>query len=143
MLALGFGAGLSPVAPGTAGSLAALPLAFVLKHLSCPWYALVLLAAVGLGIWACDRAGRALGVADHRAIVWDEFCGLWLALALVPNRWPWLAAGFLLFRFFDIVKPWPAGEIDRRCKNGAGVMLDDLVAGLWTLIVLAAAGLWL
>jgi len=143
MLALGFGAGLSPVAPGTAGSLAALPLAFLLKHLSWPWYGAALLAAVGVGIVVCERAGRALGVADHRAIVWDEFCGLWLALALVPNRWPWLVAGFVLFRLFDIAKPWPAGSIDRRCKNGAGVVLDDLAAGLWTLLVLAVIGVWI
>lgn len=136
-MALGFGSGLSPYAPGTAGSLAALPLAYLLKQLPLWAFASVLLFAIIIGIWACDVTGKRLGVHDHGAIVWDEFCGLWLGVMLVPNQWPWLILGFFVFRFFDIVKVWPANVLDRKLGGGMGVMLDDVAAGLWCLVVLA------
>lgn len=142
-MALGFGSGLAPRAPGTAGTLAAVPFALILKTLSLPELLGVLLVAFLLGVWVCDRVGARLGVSDHGAIVWDEFVGYWLAIALVPFHWGWLLAGFVLFRGFDILKPWPIGPVDRRVKGGLGVMLDDVIAGLLTLLVLCAAEAWL
>lgn len=135
-LAMGFGSGLSPFAPGTAGSLAALPLAWYLKLLPLGYYLLVVIAATVLGFYVCDVVGKALKVHDHGAIVWDEFCGLWLSLMLVPRHWAWFLLGFLAFRFFDIFKPWPARWFDRHVPNGIGVMMDDIAAGLWALLAL-------
>ena len=146
-LACGFGSGLTPVAQGTFGSLAALLPWLLLRHLSIPLYVLVLLVGFAIGVWACDIAGRALGVDDHRSLVWDEFIGQWIALiplllpALLPTRfsmWWWLLAGFVLFRLFDVWKPWPIRWMDRHLKGGMGVMVDDVVAGIFAAIVLAA-----
>ena len=137
-IACGFGSGLAPKAQGTFGSLAALLPWLLLRHLAWPLYALVIVLAFVLGVWACGVAGRALGVDDHRSLVWDEFVGQWIAL--VPALFaPWWAvlAGFGLFRLFDVAKPWPIGWLDRRLKGGLGVMTDDVVAG-----VFAAAALW-
>lgn len=137
-IACGFGSGLAPKAQGTFGSLAALLPWLLLRQLPLPLYALIVVLAFALGVWACDVAGRALGVDDHRSLVWDEFVGQWIAL--VPALFaPWWAvlAGFALFRWFDVAKPWPIGWLDRRLKGGMGVMVDDAVAG-----VFAAAVLW-
>ena len=145
-LACGFGSGLTPVAQGTFGSLAALLPWLLLRQLSLPLYVLVLLVGFAIGVWACDIAGRALGVDDHRSLVWDEFIGQWIALiplllpALLPTRfspWWWLLAGFVLFRLFDVWKPWPIRWMDRHLKGGMGVMVDDVVAGIFAAIVLA------
>lgn len=147
-LACGFGSGLTPVAQGTFGSLAALLPWLLLRQLSIPLYVLVLLAGFAIGVWACDIAGRALGVDDHRSLVWDEFIGQWIALiplllpALLPTRfsmWWWLLAGFVLFRLFDVWKPWPIRWMDRHLKGGMGVMVDDVVAGIFAAVVLALA----
>ena len=144
-LACGFGAGLAPVAQGTFGSLAALLPWLWLRHLSLPWYALVLLVGFAIGVWACDVAGRALGVDDHRSLVWDEFIGQWLALlplsvaALLPSSgfaWWMPVAGFVLFRLFDVWKPWPIRWLDRYVKGGFGVMIDDVLAGAFAAVVL-------
>ena len=143
-IALGFGSGLSPRAPGTAGSLAAIVPWLALRHLPWPQYLLVLAVAFILGIWACDRASRALGVSDHGALVWDEFVGQWLALLpVLAMPWPWVVAGFVLFRAFDILKPWPIRWAERRCKGGFGVMLDDVLAGGAAAIVLLIVRTWL
>jgi phosphatidylglycerophosphatase A len=139
-LACGFGSGLTPVAQGTFGSLASLLPWLLLRDLPLPAYLLVLLAGFGVGAWACDGAGRALGVADHRSIVWDEFIGQWIALLpllLMPAPWWSIIAGFALFRLFDVWKPWPISWLDRRVKGGLGVMIDDVVAGIFAAIVLA------
>lgn len=145
-LACGFGSGLTPVAQGTFGSLAALLPWLLLRDLPLPLYLLVLLAGFGVGVWACDVAGRALGVDDHRSLVWDEFIGQWLALvpllipALLPTAgfaWWMLLAGFVLFRLFDVWKPWPIRWLDRRVKGGLGVMIDDVLAGVFAAVVLA------
>ncbi|HJU06859.1 MAG TPA: phosphatidylglycerophosphatase A [Rhodanobacteraceae bacterium] len=139
-IASGFGSGLSPIAPGTAGSLIALiPWWFVLRGLPIAWYVLVLIVAFVIGVWACDLAGRRLGVDDHRALVWDEFVGQWIALLAAPRGWPWMVAGFALFRLFDIWKPWPIRVADRRVHGGFGVMLDDVLAGIYALIVMQIA----
>jgi phosphatidylglycerophosphatase A len=139
-LACGLGSGLAPRAQGTFGSMAAVLPWLLLRDL--PWLGWLLVIVVGfaVGVWACDRAGRLLGVADHRSVVWDEFIGQWIAL-LPALAAPWWAvlAGFLLFRLFDVWKPWPIGWFDRRVKGGLGVMLDDVIAGMFAAAVLALA----
>lgn len=139
-LACGFGSGLSPWAPGTAGTLAAwLLYPLIRPQFSDLAFALFLLTGFVLGVFAAARTGRALGVVDHGAIVWDEMVPFWLVLFIAPPSWPWQCAAFLLFRFFDVVKPQPARWIDVHVKSGLGVMSDDLVAAGYTLLVLALA----
>lgn len=135
-LALGFGSGLAPVAPGTFGTLVALPLYWWLALLPLEIYLAVVLVASLLGIWICGRANRSLQTEDHPGIVWDEICGYLLAMSAVPRAWHWMLVGFILFRAFDIVKPWPIRAVDRHLGGGTGVMLDDMIAGVFTLIVL-------
>jgi phosphatidylglycerophosphatase A len=140
ILALGFGAGLSPVAPGTVGTLLALPLGnWMLARLPGWTYLAVCAALFTIGIRACAVAGRSLGSADHGAIVWDEIVAFLLVLFFVPASALAQAFAFLLFRLFDIAKVPPAGWIDRNLKTGFGVMADDLVAALYALVVLALA----
>jgi phosphatidylglycerophosphatase A len=138
-IACGLGSGLVPLAQGTAGSLAAILPWLGLRLLPLPLYGLALVLAFALGVWACDAAGRALGVEDHRSLVWDEFVGQWLALLpllLLAGPWWTIAVGFGLFRLFDVWKPWPIGWLDRHLKGGLGVMADDVVAGMFAAIVL-------
>ena len=132
-LALGGGAGLVPRAPGTAGSLLAIPLVLMLQGLPFGWQIAVWAAMCVAGVWLCDRAGKALGEPDHPAIVWDEICGTTIVLLLAPPGLGWMLAGFLAFRAFDIAKPWPINIIDRRFANGAGAMGDDLLAAVYAL----------
>jgi phosphatidylglycerophosphatase A len=136
LIAFGFGVGASPLAPGTLGTLAALPLWVLLQQLAAGPYLASLGVAFMLGLWVCGRTARDLGVHDHPGIVWDEMVGLWLTLYLVPPRWEAVLAGFLLFRLFDILKPWPIRSIDRRLQGGLGIMLDDVLAGVmaWGLL---------
>lgn len=143
-IACGLGSGLAPVAQGTWGSLAAILPWLGLRLLPWPLYVLVLVLAFALGVWACGVAGRALGVADHRSLVWDEFVGQWLTL--LPLMWwpgPWwlVVAGFALFRLFDVWKPWPIGWLDRHLKGGLGVMADDALAGAVAAVLLALLAL--
>jgi phosphatidylglycerophosphatase A len=139
LIACGFGSGLSPVAPGTFGTLFAwLSFLTIDRMLSGLPLLVFLLAALVVGVVACDRTGRALGVIDHGSIVWDEIVPFWIVLAVAPAGWPWQLAAFVLFRFFDIVKPAPANYFDRKVKNGFGVMMDDVVAAFYTLLTLAA-----
>jgi len=130
LVAFGFGSGLAPRAPGTCGSLAALALSPLLLWLPAPLAWGFLAIAVIAGIFICGSAVSRLGVADHPGIVWDEFAGLWLALLLAPPGSLFWAGAFVLFRIFDIVKPWPIRWFDRHCRGGFGVMIDDLAAGL-------------
>jgi phosphatidylglycerophosphatase A len=140
-LALGFGAGLSPVAPGTVGTLVALPLAAMLHAATDDaGYLIALSISFAGGVWAADRTGRALGIADHGAIVWDEVVAFLLVLFFVGTDPVRQAFAFLLFRLFDIVKLPPASMIDREWHNGFGVMADDIVAAFYAVIVFA---LWL
>jgi phosphatidylglycerophosphatase A len=132
-LSLGFGAGLAPVAPGTWGTLVAVPLYLAIAQLSLPWYLAIVGAGFCGGIWLCGYTGRALGVHDHGGIVWDEIVGFWVTMIAVPVSWQWILLGFVLFRLFDIVKPWPVKIADRRVPGGLGVMFDDLLAGLYAL----------
>jgi phosphatidylglycerophosphatase A len=135
-IAFGLGAGLTPKAPGTFGTLAAVPLYWLLSPLSLGTYLLVLAALFGLGVWACGRTARDLGGQDPGAIVWDEVVGYLAAMTAAPAGWHWVLAGFILFRLFDIWKPWPIRWLDRHVKGGLGIMLDDLAAGALTWVIL-------
>ena len=136
----GCGWGLVRRAPGTVGSLAALlPWWLWLRDLHWLPYVAVVAVAFVLGIWASRWCIARTGIADPGFIVWDEFVGLWLALAWLPAGWPWIVAGFALFRLFDIWKPWPVRWADRSIHGGLGVMLDDLLAGAMALGVLQGA----
>ena len=140
-IACGFGSGLSPFAPGTAGSLAALLPWLALRELPRPWFVAVLVLAFALGVWAGGWAVRTLKIADPSVVVWDEFVGQWIALAPLawwPRGWPWAICGFALFRVFDILKPWPVSWADRKVPGGLGVMLDDVIAGVYAALALAA-----
>ena len=131
------GAGHLPGMPGTWGSLAALPLWWVLqRHLSARGYALAWLALLGLSIWAAGAAWNLLGETDHPTIVLDEVMGLLLALAWVPPKWPWVALGFALFRVFDILKPYPLKYLEQ-LPGGFGVVMDDVAAGAAARVVLS------
>lgn len=138
LIAFGFGSGLAPKAPGTFGTLLGWPLYWLIVAAApdLPNQLLLLIASFLLGIWACGRSGRALGVADHGGMVWDEIVAFALVLLFTPLSWVWAGIAFLLFRFFDIVKPWPIRLADRRLKNGFGVMFDDLLAAGYALAVI-------
>ena len=140
LVAFGFGVGLMPVAPGTWGTLLALP-AFLLisPRLEAAEFLLMLAVLFALGVWACEVTGRAIGAADHRGMVWDETVAFLLVLFFAPAALPWQAAAFLLFRLFDILKPPPIRYYDQALKSGFGVMLDDLIAASYALLVLAVA----
>lgn len=136
-IALGFGAGLSPFAPGTAGTLVAFPVWWLIGGYD-PVLLLGFLAFLFVvGVWACELTGRHLGVADHGAMCWDEVVAFLLVLALVPDDPWWQAAAFFLFRAFDVVKPPPIRQLEMRMKGGFGVMFDDILAAGYTLLVLA------
>ena len=139
LVAFGFGAGLVPFAPGTAGTALAWALGWGLGGFHS---AVMLGCALGfflIGLWACEVTGRHLGVADHSAMVWDEVAAFLLVLAIVPRELAWQATAFVAFRFFDIAKPPPIRYFERRYAGGFGVMFDDLIAAGYALLVLAAA----
>jgi phosphatidylglycerophosphatase A len=139
-LALGFGAGLSPVAPGTFGTLVAIPIALLLRaYTGEVEFVVAIVILFAAGAWAAQVTGRNLGVPDHGAIVVDEVAAFLLVLFFVGADWGRVALAFAVFRFFDIVKPPPIRQLDAAMKNGVGVMLDDLLAAGYTLIVLAVA----
>lgn len=137
-LAFGFGSGLAPRAPGTAGTVAALLPFFFMQSLPVYAYGAIVLLSGIFGIWLCGKTAEDLGVHDHGGIVWDEFVGLWIALFLVPNHWLWIAAGFGLFRLLDILKPWPIKWADKQLKGGLGIMLDDVLAGIMAALCIQA-----
>ena len=134
-LSLGFGSGLLKPAPGTWGTLAALPIWwFGLAELSWPIYLLMLLMTFAVGVFLCGYTAKALGTHDHGAIVWDEFVGVWIALALLPKTWVALLLGFIFFRIFDIIKPYPIKLLDKHVHGGFGIMIDDVLAGIFAWI---------
>jgi len=135
-LAFGLGSGAAPWAPGTFGTLAAVPLWYLMAQTSLPVYLLLTLVAFVIGIWLCGRTSRDLGVHDHGGIVWDEFVGYWITMIAVPVNWIWAVLGFILFRLFDIWKPWPIRPVDRKVHGGLGIMLDDVLAGVFAALVL-------
>ena len=138
LIAFGFGSGLAPKAPGTVGTVLGWPLLWLIVAITpdLPTQLVLLLASFLLGVWACGKSGRALGVADHGGMVWDEVVAFALVLLFTPPGWLWAGLAFLLFRFFDIIKPWPIRLADRRLKNGFGVMFDDLLAAGYALAVI-------
>lgn len=138
-LSLGCGTGLAPIAPGTFGTLLAIPLWFVLKDLPQAVYLGALAILFVAGAWVAGRTARALGTHDHGAIVIDEVLGFLVTMIAAPQGWEWVLAGFLAFRLFDIWKPWPVSWADRRVHGGLGIMLDDLLAGVWALACLQLA----
>lgn len=142
ILAFGFGTGLSPVAPGTVGSLVGVLFAWLTLDVGLP-VQLTVAAAISLsGIWICGESARRIGVHDHGGIVWDEIAGMYITLlAAPPTLAGWILA-FVLFRAFDIAKPWPIRDLDHRLGGGLGIMLDDLAAALYALILLGLYG-WL
>ena len=135
-LGLGFGSGLSPFAPGTAGTLVALLFVPLLALLSTGYLLSALLIASLTGIYICAYSARKLGAKDPSSIVWDEFVGYWITMILVPVTWYWVLAGFVLFRVFDILKPFPIGWLDKKVGGGLGIMIDDVLAGVYALICL-------
>ncbi|MGB1951515.1 MAG: phosphatidylglycerophosphatase A [Marinobacter sp.] len=142
LLAFGFGSGAAPRAPGTWGSLAAIPLWFCIAWLPPAAYWAVVTVAFLVGIWLCGKTADDLKVHDHGGIVWDEFVGMWIALALIPDNIYGILTAFALFRLFDVVKPWPISWIDQRAPGGLGIMVDDVVAGFMALACLFAIDLW-
>jgi phosphatidylglycerophosphatase A len=142
ILAFGFGTGLSPFAPGTVGSLVGVLFAWLTLDLGLPLQ-LGIAAAISLsGIWICGESARRIGVHDHGGIVWDEIAGMYITLLAAPPTVAGWILGFVLFRAFDIAKPWPIRDLDHRLRGGAGIMLDDLAAALYALILLGLYG-WL
>jgi phosphatidylglycerophosphatase A len=140
LLAFGGGAGLAPFAPGTVGTLLAFPAYWLLApRVSTLQFLLVVVAMFLVGIWACDKTGRALGTPDHGGMVWDELVAFLLVLLFVPQSLAWQSAAFVLFRLFDILKPPPIRSAERALKGGFAVMADDMIAAFYSLLVLAAA----
>lgn len=139
-LAFGFGSGLAPKAPGTFGTLMAVPLYLLLVELPLAMYCGIILLAFIIGIYLCGKTADDLGVHDHPGIVWDEFVGFWITMVAAPTGWWWLLIGFLAFRLFDIWKPWPIRVLDEKLETGMGIMLDDVLAGVyaWLLVQLLA-----
>lgn len=135
-LAFGFGSGLAPIAPGTFGTLMAVPLYLLLMQLSLIPYLVIVALVCIVGVWICDKSSKLLGVHDHGGIVWDEFAGFFITMIAAPEGWEWIVIGFALFRLFDIWKPWPIIVLDKKVEGGLGIMIDDIVAGIYALICL-------
>jgi len=140
-IALGFGTGLSPFAPGTVGTLLGFPIYWIASDWLAAYGPLGLLAFVVftfvVGVWACAITGRNLGLSDHSGMNWDEIVAFQLVLMLTPQAWQWQAFAFFGFRFFDVIKPPPIRQVDARLKGGLGVMLDDILAAFYTLLAMA------
>ena len=141
LFAFGFGSGLAPRAPGTFGTLVAVPIVLGVMQFGFAVHLTFAIVATAAGIWLCGESARRLGVHDHPGIVWDEITGYTVTMLAAPPDWSWLAGGFVLFRFFDIVKPWPIREADHSLSGGLGIMLDDIIAGIFAAAILLATKL--
>ena len=141
VIALGFGSGLSPAAPGTVGTLLGFPIYWMLSAWLAPYGPLAFLGMIVLmfciGVWACGRTGRDLGIADHSGMNWDEIVAFQLVLLMTPPAWQWQAFAFFGFRLFDVLKPSPIRQVDAQLKGGLGVMFDDILAAGYTLLAMA------
>ena len=135
-MSLGFGSGLAPKAPGTFGTLVGLPLVWLISGLTFYAQIGIIVLLFFVGIYCCDKTGKALGVSDHGGIVWDEIVAIMLVLTITPMQWQWWIVAFLLFRLFDIWKPYPICYFDAKLKNGFGVMFDDLLAAIYAILVM-------
>lgn len=136
LLACGFGTGAAAVAPGTFGTLIGIPVYWLMQTLSLSLYMLVLACLFVFGVWICERVARALQVHDHPGIVWDEVVGYLVTMMFAPPGWVWWVVGFVLFRIFDIFKPWPIRFFDLRMPGGLGIMFDDVLAGIYAALCL-------
>ncbi|CCK77778.1 Phosphatidylglycerophosphatase A [Oleispira antarctica RB-8] len=135
LLAFGLGSGCAPKAPGTFGTLAAIPFWWLfLQDVPLIPYLCVLIAGFAFGVYLCEQTSKDLGVHDHGGIVWDEWIGLWITYLALPAGIEWVIIGFALFRFFDILKPWPIKWLDEKVHGGFGIMIDDVLAGIFALI---------
>jgi phosphatidylglycerophosphatase A len=134
--ALGFGSGLVPWAPGTAGTLVGVLLDPLLRPLGLELRIVIVALMFGVGVWLCGESARRLGTHDHPGIVWDEIVGYLAMMLALPGGWTWALAGFVVFRFFDIAKPWPIRQLDHGVRGGLGIMLDDIMAAVWGALVL-------
>lgn len=134
LLAFGLGSGCAPKAPGTFGTLAAIPFWWLfLQDVPLIPYLCVLIAGFAFGVYLCEQTSKDLGVHDHGGIVWDEWIGLWITYLALPSGIEWIIIGFALFRFFDIIKPWPIKWLDEKVHGGFGIMIDDVLAGIFAL----------
>jgi phosphatidylglycerophosphatase A len=138
LLAFGFGAGLSPKAPGTVGTAVAVLIYLALPSMPPIIYAGLLLLSFVFGIWLCSKTAEDLGVHDHGGIVWDEFVGYWITMFMAPSGLFWVLLGFVLFRLLDIFKPWPIKWADKELAGGLGIMLDDGLAGIMAALCMQA-----
>ncbi|MFK8078722.1 MAG: phosphatidylglycerophosphatase A [Granulosicoccus sp.] len=136
--ALGMGLGLAPKAPGTFGTLLGIPV-LLLMPINFWMYVGALVVLYLFGVWVCNECSKYLGVHDHGAIVWDEVVGYLVTMIALPLTWQWMLAGFLVFRLFDIVKPWPISWVDRHVHGGSGIMIDDVLAGIFAAATLHTA----
>jgi phosphatidylglycerophosphatase A len=141
-LSLGFGSGLAPKAPGTLGTVIGLPLYYLITSYAVNVQLLIIAILFVSGIYFCQKTGDALGVSDHGGIVWDEIVAMMLVLVFTPAQWIWWLVAFALFRLFDIWKPFPIRQLDANIKGGLGVMVDDLLAAIYAIIVLKVL-LWI
>lgn len=135
-LAFGFGSGLTKKMPGTMGTVAAIPVYLLLMQANSWLYGILTVLVCVTGIWICQNAADQLGEHDFGGIVWDEIAGFLITMCLVPFTWTAVLVGFILFRFFDILKPWPIKWIDQKVSGGLGIMLDDVLAGIFAAILL-------
>jgi len=135
-LAFGFGSGLSPKAPGTFGTLASIPFYALLSSLSINFYIIACIVISIVGIFICDYTAKKLKIHDHPGIVWDEFAGFFITMIGVSFSWINVLIGFVLFRIFDILKPWPINWLDKKVSGGFGIMIDDIIAGIFAMVCL-------
>ena len=141
-MAFGFGSGLMPYAPGTWGTLAAIPIYLLLALTPFYVYCSVVLACFFLGIVICNKTSKILGVHDYGGIVWDEIVGFLLTMTLAPTGLVWILIGFILFRIFDIWKPYPINVVDKQVHGGLGIMLDDVLAAIPAWVILQSLAWW-
>jgi phosphatidylglycerophosphatase A len=135
-IAFGFGSGLAPKAPGTFGTLIAIPFYLLIQPLSFTSYLAILILLSLSSIYIAGKSAQLLGIHDHGGIVIDEICGYLVTMTLAPSGWQWVLCGFILFRIFDILKPWPINILDKKVSGGVGIVLDDLMAGIYALLSL-------
>lgn len=136
LLSLGFGSGLSPKMPGTIGTVIGVGLYLLLPELDWKIFLGLIITSFITGVFLCGYTAKALNVHDHPGIVWDEIVGYFITMFMVPKTWIWILCGFVLFRLFDIWKPWPISLADKHLKGGLGIMLDDVIAGIFALILI-------
>ncbi|MFT2110883.1 phosphatidylglycerophosphatase A [Marinomonas sp. 2405UD68-3] len=135
-LAFGLGSGTVDKAPGTFGTLAAIPIYLLMQHWADQTYLIMLISTFIVGVYLCDKTSKDLGVHDHSGIVWDEFVGFWITMWMAPEGWLYIIIGFAFFRLFDILKPWPISWLDKKVHGGFGIMIDDVLAGVFAFFAL-------